>query len=292
MKIGFFPNLTKKNIREVLLESATICQSLGIDVYLPEWIDDDVQHWLSLPSNKLFSKDSISTTIDMAFSFGGDGTIINLAKELHPYHIPICGVNLGELGFLNQIELHNIDSRLRRIAEGNYFLEDRSLLTSYIEGPRGRVDLTLAMNDVVITRVEPGRMARINLAINGSLTEQYPADGLVISTATGSTGYNLSTGGPIMAPDNHSVIVSPICPHIMQSVSLVLREDANIVITMPQREKSLYISVDGTNGYEMLNDESLHISSHPIYSPFVRFHNQRFFGTLFKKLSARRDMLV
>lgn len=295
MNVGFFPNLSKENIVKTLVNAAKICRSLEMDIFLPTNLDKEVPEIyseLEIPEDHILEEKELFAKLDMAFSFGGDGTIIHLAKKIFEYDVPVCGINLGELGFLNQIELHNLHSRLQRISVGDYFLEERSLLGAYIQSTDGRKDLMLAMNDIVITRTEPGKMARIILSINGLETQQYPADGFIISTATGSSGYSLSAGGPIMAPDNHSVIVTPICPHLLQNASLVLGENSTIDLTMPLREKSLYISIDGTYNYTFNNQESLHIYSLPKYSKFVRFHDQKFFSTLFKKLNARREMLM
>lgn len=294
MKVGFFPNLGKENIISVLTTTVNICNTLHIEVYISDDLEDatTIATQIGVPQDHVLPKTTIFQTIDMAFSFGGDGTIIHLAKQVLDYDIPICGVNLGELGFLNQIELHNLQSRLQRIADNEYLIEERSLLETYIDGPNGRRNMERTMNDVVITRTEPGKMARIILTINDGFTQQYPADGLIISTATGSTGYNMSAGGPIMAPDNHSIIISPICPHLLQNISLVLGGDEAIEITMPQRENSLYISVDGTFDYVFTNTETLHIKATERHCRFVRFHNQRFFSTLFRKLSARRESLL
>lgn len=292
MKIGLFPNMSKENIVDVLKQVVQVAQTYYLDLYLPEDVNiHGLSETIDLPLENVMARESIFQTIDIAFSFGGDGTIIQLSKEVLPYNIPLCGINLGELGFLNQIELHNIHSRIEKIAKGDYFIEKRTFLEAYIEGPKGRRDLYLAMNDIVINRAEPGKMARIILSINGGETQQYPADGFIIATATGSTGYNLSAGGPILAPDNHSIIVVPICPHLVQNSALLLTEDSEIKLTMPKREKHLHISVDGTYSYDMTNVESLHIKNCSTYSSFIRFNDQKFFSILFKKLNARREML-
>lgn len=291
MKVGFFPNLTKENIVEVLITSAKLCDTLGMEVYFPNDLDNinDLANKVGIPENRILPNSLLFETIDIAFSFGGDGTIIHLAKQLLNSGVPVCGINLGELGFLNQIEIQNLQSRLQQIANDEYFIEERALLESYIDGPHGRRNMELTMNDVVITRTEPGKMARIILSIDNGYTQQYPADGLIISTATGSTGYNMSASGPIMEPENHSIIVTPICPHLLHKVSLVLEEDASIQITMPERENSLYASLDGTFDYVFTNTETLHVKATEKSSRFIRFEDEKFFSTLFRKLLARRE---
>lgn len=293
MKVGFFPNMGKEDVLSVMQQAVSVCTKLGMDVYLPEDANEgDVLSAIGVAKDHILPRNELYEIIEIAFSFGGDGTIIHLAKDVIDYDILVCGVNLGELGFLNQIELRNLQSRMLRIFKGDYFVEERTLLEGYIQSPRGRRSIPLAMNDITITRVEAGKMARINLAIDGYEVQQYPADGLIVATSTGSSGYNLSAGGPILAPDNHSIVVTPVCPHLLQSVSLTLRPNSTVKITMPQREHSLIASVDGTFNGEFFNDEELHIQAYGKLSRFIRFHDQRFFGTLFKKLNARREMLL
>lgn len=294
MRIGFFPNMGKSNIMAVLKMAAHICKEEQIDVYVPDDLEiPDTYKKLQLPKERVLPRPEIFKNIDVAFSFGGDGTIIHLARQIYSYNVPVCGINLGELGFLNQIEIHQLHSHIKRIVEGDYTIEKRGHLHAYINHEDGSVeDLIPIINEIVITRAEPAKMARINLAINDHHTQMYPADGLIIASATGSTGYNLSAGGPIMKPDNRSIIVTPIAPHLIQGVSMVLEEKDTIQITMPGREPQLHICIDGTFDYVFTNKEILHISSNPVYCQFLRFKDQCFFGTLFKKLASRRDELL
>lgn len=294
MRIGFFPNMGKSNIMAVLKMAAHICKEEQIDVYVPDDLEiPDTYKKLQLPKERVLPRPEIFKNIDVAFSFGGDGTIIHLARQIYSYNVPVCGINLGELGFLNQIEIHQLHSHIKRIVEGDYTIEKRGHLHAYINREDGSVeDLIPIINEIVITRAEPAKMARINLAINDHHTQMYPADGLIIASATGSTGYNLSAGGPIMKPDNRSIIVTPIAPHLIQGVSMVLEEKDTIQITMPGREPQLHICIDGTFDYVFTNKEILHISSNPVYCQFLRFKDQCFFGTLFKKLASRRNELL
>lgn len=254
MRIGFFPNMGKSTIMAVLKMAAHICREEQIEVYLPDDLErPDTYKVLQIPKENVLPRPEIFKHIDVAFSFGGDGTIIHLARQIFSYNIPVCGINLGELGFLNQIEVHQLQSHIKRIAQGDYTIEKRGHLHAYIDREDGiREDLVPIINEVVITRSEPAKMARINLAVNGQHTQMYPSDGLIISSATGSTGYNLSAGGPIMKPDNRSIIITPVAPHLIQGISMVLEEHDTIQITMPDREPQLHICIDGTFDYHLL----------------------------------------
>lgn len=288
MRVGFFPNMNKEDILTVLKDTYGYCKEFHMEVYVPaDVVQDSGFSEESFPADHAIARDAIFSQLDLALSFGGDGTLLQLARESYTYETPICGVNLGELGFLNQIELNQLRERLEKLSKGDYYVEDRIHLQGSIISSKGDKVLEAAINDIVVTRSEPGKMARINLSINEGHTQMYPADGIIISTSTGSTGYNLSAGGPIMAPDNHSMVVTPVAPHLLRGIPLILKESARIDITMPERQKNLFVSIDGTFDYELTNEERLHIEANPIYSKYVRFNDQKFFATLFKKLSAR-----
>lgn len=294
MRVAFIPNMGKKNILSVLETAVKLCKDYKMDVYLPE--DEEVKEIAKLihvSSDHILPKPELFKHVDMALSFGGDGTIIHLARQIFSYNVPICGVNLGELGFLNQIEINQLECHLQRIYKGDYNIEKRNHLHAYIERADGTItELEPIINEVCITKYEPARMARINLSINNHHTQMYPTDGLIISSATGSTGYNLSAGGPIMTPDNRSIIVTPLAPHLIQGVSMVLKESDTLQITMPEREPELHVCIDGSFDYTFTNKDVLHVKSNPVYCQFVRFKDQHFFSTLFKKLSSRRDELL
>lgn len=293
MKVGFFPNMGKENIVEVLQKTLALCKANGMTVYLPKDLKTyDLPQQLGIPEEQVLPRTEIFDVLDLAFSFGGDGTIIHLSRQITPRKVPVCGINLGELGFLNQIQVSELEEYIPRVAAGEYRVEQRAHLRGAIRKADGsEILLTPIMNEVMVSKVEPGKMARIILSINEGQTQMYPADGLIVSTATGSTGYNLSAGGPIMAPDNRSIIITPIAPHLLQNVSLVLKESARVDITMPEREKQLHICVDGTFNYLFTNKDSLHIETDADYCYYVRFKEKKFFATLFDKLNARRNSL-
>lgn len=289
MNVGFFPNLTKPNIIEVLKSAKLACEKYGITVYFPNDTENpDLHKEIKIDKEHYLTTNEVINNIDIAFSFGGDGTILDLTRKIIPRQIPICGINLGDLGFLNQIELNNIDHRMKEISEGNYLVEDRSYFQATIQKENGiNIKLAPIMNDLVVTHPLPGKMARIILSINHGETQTYPCDGIIVATSTGSTGYNLSAGGPIMAPDNHSMIITPLAPHLLQSVTLILQEYSHIKITMPEREPILHISVDGTYDYSFTNKENLEIQSGKEHFKFIRFHDNPFFTTLFPKLMGK-----
>ena len=287
MLVGIFPNLSKKNIEHHVNDLCKHLKNADIDFYIIDsYREEAQQREYHFTDNRWASLQEMQDSMDMAFTLGGDGTLISVAKLLLPYDIPLCGVNLGELGFLNMIEPDELDTRLEQIKAGDYKIWHRSLLASAILHESGQVQqLPAAMNEVVIGRSRPGRMARLRLYVNDVFVEEYPADGIIVSTATGSTGYALSCGGPIMHPNLSNMMVIPICPHLLKSSPLMLNADDEVTITMPERERHLYASIDGNESFYFTNEKKLLITRHPNSLPFVYFSNQNFFRLLFPKLT-------
>ena len=154
MRIGFFPNMGKSNIMAVLKMAAHICKEEGIEVFLPDDLESDAPaRVLKIPKTHIVSRPEIFKQIDIAFSFGGDGTIIHLARQIYPYNVPVCGINLGELGFLNQIEIHQMQSHIKRIVQGDYKIEKRGHLYAYIDRNDGKEEeLVPIINEIVIVQ--------------------------------------------------------------------------------------------------------------------------------------------
>lgn len=139
MRIGFFPNMGKSTIMAVLKMAAHICREEQIEVYLPDDLErPDTYKVLQIPKENVLPRPEIFKHIDVAFSFGGDGTIIHLARQIFSYNIPVCGINLGELGFLNQIEVHQLQSHIKRIVQGDYTIEKRGHLYAYVDERMGQ----------------------------------------------------------------------------------------------------------------------------------------------------------
>lgn len=183
---------------------------------------------------------------DLAVILGGDGTFLRAAKVLRPYGIPVMGINLGNLGFLTAAEFQDADKAVKKLVNDEYTIERRALLQTSFEG---KPSDTLALNDVVIARTGFSRLIRLRLMINGQEVENYQGDGVVIATPTGSTGYSLSAGGPVVSPLARTLMITPICPHMLHARPLVVSEDDRITIEVlhssRSMEKEAQVTVDG-----------------------------------------------
>lgn len=180
-----------------------------------------------------------------AIVLGGDGTFLHAAKALAPLHIPVLGINLGNLGFLTTSEIHTAEPVLTSLIHDAYTLAQLPLLTAGKQGADG----WHAMNDVVISRSGYSRLLHFQVLVNGELVGDYQSDGVIVSTPTGSTGYSMSAGGPLVSPDVKLLLITPICPHSLHARPLVVSSEAEITVrllpTFRSRQEEALVTVDG-----------------------------------------------
>jgi len=225
--------------------------------------------------------------VDFAVVLGGDGTLLRAAKLIRPYGTPLLGVNLGHLGFLTEVEVERLFAELPKFLRGKYRLEERHFIEAVVRGKKGTMAEYIALNDVVISKGPFARMLHLETFIDDTLVGTYPADGLVLSTATGSTAYSLSAGGPVVDPGLDVVIITPICPHTLYQRSLVTAPDQRIRVRLKGDPQETMITVDGQQGRRLSREEEVHASLSPLTVRFMRDQKWSFYEVLRKKL--RRD---
>lgn len=175
---------------------------------------------------------------DVLLVLGGDGTFIQTARQYVGFGVPLLGINLGTLGFLTAVEKEDIYEALDCLMSGDYEIESRMMLTGRVYHGGQLIAEAGAVNDVIVNRSGFSRLVELKLRINDSLVDIYAADGVIISTPTGSTGYNLSAGGPIVYPKNEVMVVTPICPHSLTARSIVVSGDEKVTIEIGRRRKT------------------------------------------------------
>ena len=194
---------------------------------------------------------------DCVLVLGGDGTLIRAARDMHSYDVPLLGINMGTLGYLTEVELQNVEEVLDQLFEGETQVEKRMMLCGIIN----EKEQHLAFNDIVVTRLGALRVIHFKLYVNGELLNTYHADGMIVSTPTGSTAYNLSAGGPIVEPTASIVVITPICSHALNTSSIVLSAEDEITIEItPDREghsQTVGLSFDGEINMELKTGDSL-----------------------------------
>jgi NAD+ kinase len=198
---------------------------------------------------------------DLVIALGGDGTILSVARR-YAGGPPILGVNLGFLGYLTEVPREDLYPALLEVLAGRYALESRSLLEVRLQRAAGGAADYLALNDAVIAKTAPSRIIELDVAVDGKPVARYRADGLVISTPTGSTAYNLSAGGPILHPQLPVTVLTPICPHTLTLRPLVVPDTAVLEARLETDSESVFLTVDGQEGTELAYGDRVRLRRH------------------------------
>lgn len=229
------------------------------------------------------SHTDLDGSFDILISIGGDGTILRAATYVRDSGIPMLGVNAGRLGFLAKVQKENIESFLQTVLEKKYTISERTLLTMECAPATSVIDINFAMNEVSINRKETTSMITIETYLNGEYLNSYWADGLIISTPTGSTGYSLSCGGPILTPDVKAFVITPIAPHNLTARPLVIPDDTEIKLKVSGREEQYLVSLDSRIN-SINNNSELTIKKTPFKIKMVEIPEETFLKTLRNKL--------
>lgn len=235
---------------------------------------------LSLPPTELFDGDDF--TADMVISIGGDGTFLKAASRVREKQIPILGINTGRLGFLADISPEEIDRTVEELYQGHYTVEERSVLQLACDDEQLMSD-PYALNDIAVLKRDSSSMISIRTAINGDPLTTYQADGLVISTPTGSTAYSLSVGGPIMVPHSQTIVLTPVAPHSLNVRPIVICDDWTITLDVESRSHNFLVAVDGRSA-SCKETTRLTISKAGFPIKVVKRFNHVFFETLRHKM--------
>lgn len=223
-------------------------------------------------------------TFDCLITLGGDGTIVRVARAVAGTPVPVLGVNLGQLGFLAELQPSELNSRLEALVRGEFRREERAFLRATLTAADGeRVDYD-ALNDAVVARGERVRVIGVAVSIDGQPFTTYRADGVIVATATGSTAYSLSVGGPILAPTLDNLIIVPVAPHLVPTRALVVPGSSTIrLLLCPGYEAVL--SIDGQVDRRVSGGDAITVTLSPRRVSFVRFGPPAdFYGTLFRRL--------
>jgi NAD+ kinase len=234
--------------------------------------------------NTFSSHTELDQSFDMLISIGGDGTILRAATLVRDSGVPILGINAGRLGFLATVQKENIDEFLQIVIDKKYTLSKRTLLSLSCDPPNEALqDINFAMNEVSVSRKDTTSMITIDTFLNGEILNSYWADGLIISTPTGSTGYSLSCGGPILTPDVRGLVITPIAPHNLNARPLVIPDETEIKLKVSGREENYLVSLD-SRITSVGNESILTIKKTPFQINMVEIPEETFLKTLRSKL--------
>ncbi|MFW6021935.1 MAG: NAD(+)/NADH kinase [Halanaerobiaceae bacterium] len=251
----------------------------------------DISYLLEKKASDIMGRDegvdyqSLKKNADFIIIIGGDGTFLHTAHYFFDTQIPLLGINIGRLGFLTEIETNEIEVAIDHLLNGNYTVEKRMILESNIIRNGKKTYSNYALNDFVINRGARSRLVGIDLYINDEIVNSYRADGIIISTPTGSTAYSLSAGGPIINPSIRAIIITPICPHSLFITPMVIsdRESLKIVV---HSEHSMSFTADGSYDYLIKDNDKINIKASKQELYFVKLPNRTFYSILHKKMKA------
>lgn len=239
-------------------------------------------------SKKIFGwlkKQKIKTDEKIAVVLGGDGMMLKSARELASRGISLFGVNLGKLGFLAGTDLKNVFSSLKKIIEGIYKIEKRSMLKIEIFRNKKIINNFVALNDAVIKNGKTARVINLNLNINNKRVMEITADGLIISTPTGSTAYSLAANGPIVHPKTQNIIITPIAPHTLSQRPVIIPDNFIIDVEVNSNHNDVILSIDGQIDLELSVGDLVKIQKYKMPIKLVIAANNDYFEVLRKKLN-------
>jgi len=253
-------------------------------------VDSGVSPWLC----SAWEMDEARSHLDgtgLILSIGGDGTILRAASIVIPELIPIVGVNLGKLGFMTELSADKVVEKLPLLLSGNGWIDERALLTAEIIPGDGEPPQTFhALNDVVVARGEVPKLIRIDVSINGQQLTPYRADGIILATATGSTGYSLAAGGPILDPRSTDFLMVPVCTHFGSASSMVLLSTSVVRLRVATVHQAV-LSIDGHENMPLTDDAVVTVKHSPYSARFLRIHPKNsFYSYLEKRLKGKQQI--
>lgn len=249
-RIVVTPNPYRDNHFQTVRSAIEILRAAGADVRLclPFEVDKDYD----LPKDLRFHRlDRELPNADAAICFGGDGTILHIAKQATRYGVPVLGVNIGTMGFMAELECSELN-QLSRLTAGDYSIDSRMMLDVTVTRERNIIFHEQCLNDAVITKGAVARIVHLNVSCDGVQAMECGGDGVIVATPTGSTAYNLSAGGPIVEPEANNILVTPICAHDMGSRCMVTSDKRVITVELTRNaRRNAYVSVDGGKALRM-----------------------------------------
>lgn len=286
MKIAIFGQFYHKNSEAFIETLLNILHAKSVETI----IEDNFYTLVKKEDSIKFSSGdfktfkTLDTSFDLLISIGGDGTILRAVSFVRDLAIPIIGINTGRLGFLATIQRNNIESAINNIINGNYQISERSLLTiATIPEIEGLFDLNIALNEIAVSRKNTTSMITVETRLNNEYLTSYWADGLIVSTPTGSTGYSLSCGGPVITPDADNFVITPIAPHNLNARPLVIPDSTEIKLKVSGRETNYLVSLDSRIA-TLDNDTVIVIKKASFKIKMIELEDESFLDTLRKKL--------
>lgn len=252
-KIGIICKPGRKEPQEILKELLPLLRQKGCETF----VDADTAAALSING---FSRSEIASFVDLVLVLGGDGTMLNVSRLVAEKGIPILGINLGSLGFITEVNRDEIFNAVDKMLDDGFEIEERLMLSAAIHRNGKKITEYIVLNDIVINKGALARIIDLETNINNNYVTTFKADGLIISTPTGSTAYSLSAGGPILYPTLESIVLTPICSHTLTNRPIVLPDNSKIEIIIKSLSEDVFLTLDGQVGFPLRMDDVIEIN--------------------------------
>lgn len=284
MIISVFPNLMNAGVEELSRDVFSALSELNTNVYVSTETAD-----VFSDCNVLFDdKEKIMKLCDVAIAIGGDGTTLNVAKNAAKYDKYVLGINAGRLGFMSGLEQDEL-VLLKNVVEGNFEIDERLMLEAEIVKNNEVLSVHQCLNDAVISRGNFARLIDINITCNGRNVSNMRADGVIISTPTGSTAYSMAAGGPVVSPEAECILATPICPHSLMDRSIIFSADKELVVKAHNDKMNIpVLTVDGEEAINLDADSEVHIRVSKTKTKLIKLKPENFYEILNKKIIERR----
>lgn len=285
MKVGIFGQSNNETTIKYVQELVDLCRQHNVSIVFEENFFKSFHQLTDHKNVETFSGyDDINRDLDYFFSVGGDGTFLRSITFIRDLEIPVIGINTGRLGFLANIQKDNIRSSFEQILKGQFIVQKRSLLQVRAEGGVNDLgNVNFALNEITITRKNTASMISVDTILDNEFLTTYWSDGLIISTPTGSTGYSLSCGGPIISPSSKNIILTPIAPHSLSVRPLVIPDQTEIELQIDSRADEVLLTLD-SRMYTLNYKSKVFIKKCPFKILTLQLNDQTFIKTLREKL--------
>ena len=282
------PNPYRDKGFRTVLEAQKILNEAGIETRI--CLPFDVDKTYELPRDIRFARlDRELSRADAVICFGGDGTILHMAKAATRHRLPVLGVNIGTMGFIAELESGEL-SQLKRLANDDFTLDSRLMLDVTIRRDRDVIFHDIALNDVTVTKGAVARIVHLNVCCDGVQAMDFGGDGLIVSTPTGSTAYNLSAGGSIVEPDARNILITPICPHDVFTRSIVASDKRTVTVQMSaSARRNSFLSVDGGKAFKMNMGDVAQIKCSNLETRLIRLKDRSFYDIINNKFKTHND---
>ncbi len=286
MKIGVYGQFYHKNSETFIQLIFDALRKENVEIVVERGFKEIIESNEDVRTNvsNLPTFTALDDSYDLFFSIGGDGTILKAVTFVRDTGVPIVGINTGRLGFLATIQKENISDSIHHILQKDYQISERSLISISTDPASEELsDLNFALNEIAVNRKNTTSMIKVETLVNGKYLTSYWSDGLIVATPTGSTGYSLSCGGPVIDPSTNSIVLTPIAPHNLNARPLVIPDSSRISLTVSGRESSYLLSLDSRIA-TLQNETVMHIEKAPFTIKLVQLPDDSFIKTLRQKL--------